>query len=367
MKRNKGIDITRALAILLVVIYHLYVLRGGDQYIQYPIVHTLISLGGELGVTLFFIISGYGIFLSIDRQKKKNSFSVKRFFQKRCLRILPQYYISLLIIIFIGTQGAIISKRGMVDIVTHALLIHNFFPSACSSISTVLWTMGVIFQFYLISIILYKCIKRRPILALIFSVLFTIACKIVIYHFIFPQIEIEASYYFIYGRQLFTALDNFVIGMFLAYYEKKILKGKLVTIGFLVLALVPLIAWCRLALVTNPYRDTLVGYVWHSVMAIILGLIVWLISNLELKTNNVFMRVISFIAKYQYGIYLWHFVVISNMLQNSPLVIKVANRSFTVAAIGLTILCIIVGYISTITLEAPDYSELFSKKREKQL
>lgn len=289
------------------------------------------------------------------------------FFQKRCLRILPQYYLSLLIIIFIGTQGAMISKEGIVDIVTHALLIHNFFPTTCSSISTVLWTMGVIFQFYLISIILYKCIKRKPILVLILSILFTVLCKIVIYHFIFPRIEIEVSYYFIYGRQLFTALDNFVIGMFLACREGNLKSGKLVTLGLLVLAFIPLIIWCRVALVSNPYQDAWVGYMWHSVLAIFLGIMVWLVSSLELEIDNVLMRLITFIAKYQYGIYLWHFVVASNMLQNSALVIKVANQSFALMAIGLTILCVIVGYISTITLEAPDYCKLFCNNRKKQM
>lgn len=358
MRRNKGLDVVRAVAVLSVVIYHLYVLQGGDKYIQYPIVHTLISLGGEIGVTLFFIISGYGIFLSIDCQKQKNNFSVVKFFEKRCLRILPQYYLSLLIIIFIGTQGAIISGRGFIDIVTHALLIHNLFPSTCSSISTVLWTMGVIFQFYLISIPLYKLIKRNPILTLVTSALFSIICKIIIYHVIFPRVDIEPSYYFIYGRQLFTALDNFVIGMFLAYCKKNLNVNIILKSTFVIVFIVFVTGWCRVALMSNPYQDNLIGYVWHSILALLLGFLVWIISSFKLENSTWYFKMIMFIAKYQYGIYLWHFVVASNLLQNSSLIIGIANISFALLTIVVTVICVLIGYVSTITLEAPDYKKL---------
>ena len=363
MGRNKGLDVVRAVAILSVVIYHLSVLQGGDKYIQYPIVHTLISLGGEIGVTLFFIISGYGIFLSIDRQKQKNNFSVAKFFEKRCLRILPQYYLSLLIIIFIGTQGAIISGRGLIDIVTHALLIHNLFPATCSSISTVLWTMGVIFQFYLISIPLYKWIKRNPILTLVISVLFSIICKIIIYHVVFPKVDVEPSYYFIYGRQIFTALDNFVVGMFLAYCKKNLNVSVIKKNAFVIASIVSIIGWCKVALISNPYQDNLTGYVWHSILALLLGFLVWIVSSFKLENNTWYLKIIMFIAKYQYGIYLWHFVVASNLLQNSPIIIRIANKSFALMAIVVTIVCVLVGYISTITLEAPDYKKLLKYSR----
>lgn len=53
-----------------------------------------------------------------------------------------------------------------------------------------------------------------------------VVCKVVIYHFIFPKIQMESSYYFIYGRQLFSALDNFMGGMFLAAMPAK--DGKFV-------------------------------------------------------------------------------------------------------------------------------------------
>ena len=359
MERNRGIDIVRAGAILAVIVYHFYVLIGENRYVQYPVVHRLLSKGGEIGVTLFFIISGYGIFLSIDRQKAKKKFSIKKFFQKRCIRILPQYYLSLLIIIFIGSQSFVLGTDGIFDIVTHALLIHNFFPSTCGSISTVLWTMGVIFQFYIISIGLYKCIKKSPLLTLLISIAFTILCKIIVFHFVFPLIEIESSYYFIYGRQLFTALDNFVIGMFLGCCGNKILPKKVTSIFMVGIAFLVGTVWCIMPYTDQRHSDSIIGYTWSTVLALILGVIVWFFSNIKLKRETWLLRVIMTISKYQYGIYLWHFVVAANLLQSSPWIIGIANHSFLLVSIILCVICTLVGFISTITLEAPDYEKVF--------
>lgn len=363
MKRSIGIDVTRAFAVMAVLVYHFYVLVGGNRYEAYPLIHRLISMGGEVGVTLFFIISGYGIYLSLDRRKKNNVFSVGTFLKKRFARVLPHYYLSLLIIIFIGTQGAMVSRQGIFHIVTHALLIHNFFPSTCGSISTVLWTMGVIFQFYFVSILLYKWVKRSPVTALAVSVLVTIACKILVFHVIFPRVQqVEPSYYFIYGRQLFTALDNFIVGMFLADYSMRRQEktGWDLAVGAVACGLT--VIWCVMPQAAFRYSDTAMGYIWNTGLAVFLGLTVWTVSRLELPGRNIAMKGILFVSRYQYGIYLWHFVVAANLLQNSSWTIRIAQESFLLTAIILSVICILVGYLATITLEAPDYFKLKTKR-----
>ena len=366
MKKNKGIDIVRAVAIMSVLIYHFYVLIDGNRYVDHQVIHRLILVGGEIGVTLFFIISGYGIFFSIDRMENKDGFQFSKFMKKRCVRILPQYYLSLLIIIFIGSQGFVLSKDGIWHIVTHALLIHNFFPSTCGSISTVLWTMGVIFQFYLIAYFLYKCVKKNAIIAMLASFAFTIICKIVIFHFIFPYIHIENSYYFIYGRQLFTALDNFVIGMFLAYYEENIKANKSTKIVVTLMVLILGGIWCIMPQADLRHSDCLIGYIWSSVLALVLGAGVWILENIEYKNDMRWLRCVMFISKYQYGIYLWHFVIAANLIQNSLTINELAQKSFLGLTVILSAICILAGYISSITLDAPDYVKLLSSNKSKQ-
>ncbi|MCI8293762.1 MAG: acyltransferase [Hespellia sp.] len=363
MKRNRGVDIFRALAILFVLVYHFYVLLGEGYADSHLILHRLISAGGEVGVTLFFIISGYGIFLSIDYKMNSRSFEILQFYKKRFLRILPQYYISLLIIIFLTSQVSMLSSQGLFHIFTHAFLIHNFFPSTCGSINTILWTMGVIAQFYLISVLLYKAVKKNALVAFVGSIIFTVVSKIVLYHVIFPRISIESTYYFIYGRQLFSALDNFVAGMFLAALPKTEIRKNIRGI-YILAGVVLVIAWIVIPEPAGKYTDTWMGYVWHSVLVILLGIAMWGTSNLKFREDSIVMRVILFISKYQYGIYLWHFAVAANLLHGSRWIMVIAAKSFWAVALVLTVICTMIGYLSTITLEAPDYENIlkFGKK-----
>lgn len=70
MKRIKNIDLLRAGAILYIMLYHCYVLSG-QPWQAHTAIHTILTLGGEVGVTLFFLLSGYGIYLSSLLRKKE--------------------------------------------------------------------------------------------------------------------------------------------------------------------------------------------------------------------------------------------------------------------------------------------------------
>ena len=54
MKRIKNIDLLRAGAILYIMLYHCYTLSGKPWH-AHTAIHTFLSFGGEVGVTLFFL------------------------------------------------------------------------------------------------------------------------------------------------------------------------------------------------------------------------------------------------------------------------------------------------------------------------
>ena len=70
MKHIKNIDLLRAGAILYIMLYHCYVLSG-QPWQSHTAIHTLLTLGGEVGVTLFFLLSGYGIYLSLSSSESR--------------------------------------------------------------------------------------------------------------------------------------------------------------------------------------------------------------------------------------------------------------------------------------------------------
>ena len=88
--RNHGLDTLRALAIVLVVLHH-YVLfvSGADTF-------GWVGTIGWVGVDLFFALSGYLIGNQIFAAlRSKRDFSLPRFYARRLLRTLPNFYVVL--------------------------------------------------------------------------------------------------------------------------------------------------------------------------------------------------------------------------------------------------------------------------------
>ena len=86
-KRMHGLDTLRALAIILVFMFH---------YPRDSHEHSIFGIFGNfgwVGVDLFFVLSGYlignQIFASLI---KNNAFSLKSFWYRRLLRTLPNYW-----------------------------------------------------------------------------------------------------------------------------------------------------------------------------------------------------------------------------------------------------------------------------------
>ncbi len=100
-ERVFGLDLMRAMAILLVVFWHSY---DAITYLA-PGFHAPIFLDG---VDLFFVLSGYligGILLGVLRRPGSWRHRLMAFWQRRFFRTLPNYYLFLLINIGLLAMG----------------------------------------------------------------------------------------------------------------------------------------------------------------------------------------------------------------------------------------------------------------------
>ena len=165
------LDGVRAIACLAVLAFHMNLVSTGFHLWQ-PLlsIHTVIGTltyfatsiawFGESGVILFFLLSGFLLFLPFAKALLFDSPwpSLRRFYIRRIFRILPGYYAALfLIALFIHPQF-------LSPVNWHYLWIFLTFQmnfALSQYINGPFWTLAIEFQFYLL----------LPILAWLFSLL----------------------------------------------------------------------------------------------------------------------------------------------------------------------------------------------------
>lgn len=356
MVRNRNVDIFRAISLLMVMIYHGWVLTGAYSF-KYSILALVFPLGGEIGVTAFFALSGYGIYFSLaGMEKKMGEISYVEFLKKRVKRIVPHYDLSIATVVLISIS-AYFSADGMLNIITHLLFVHNLFPKYSGSINGALWTMGVIVQFYLIAPILYQCLKRYGFKMEMLCIVGTVLMKWVIYAFVLPNTGHSGELEFFAGRQLITALDNFSIGMFAAYIiqEKKICMSGKTAVPVCILAVIEIVCVCKAGMMYGIHTNNISGYLWHSLLALGLGGIIFSISFIKQSGKSMICKLLLWLAKYEYGIYIWHLLILSKMIDKFSWFQKsVGISDFRWIGVFYIPVSIVVGYVFSWGLEVAE-------------
>ncbi|MGD1450457.1 acyltransferase family protein [Vibrio harveyi] len=165
LKKNRFIELdsVRGIAALAVVIYH-YLYRYNELY-----THQGLNLDwaywGKYGVQLFFIISGFVIFMSLERVKKPLDFIASRF-----TRLFPAYWIALIITTLVvysfGLPGREVS---LTSTVINFTMLQEFFK--VRHVDGVYWTLTVELIFYFWMFVLLCSNKLNYIQQFVFVLL----------------------------------------------------------------------------------------------------------------------------------------------------------------------------------------------------
>jgi len=151
--RLPGIDGLRAVAALWVVFFHIHAFSQA-HFAQVP-GFDLFLRSGSTGVSLFLVLSGFCLYIPfaggrIDR------FKTGQFFLRRGRRLLPAYFVSLILALaLIVLGGAQLGYDHFTplqlgwQILTHATLTHTLFPSTFYSLNGAYWSLGLEWQLYL--------------------------------------------------------------------------------------------------------------------------------------------------------------------------------------------------------------------------
>ena len=152
------LDGFRAVAISAVIVSHL----ADNKYGTWAL--------GHFGVTGFFVISGFLITLLLMREKqRKGDISIKSFYTRRALRILPAYIVFLAVIGVLQIAGYYsIPAKSWAAVLTYTscLIAPLVVPIFAHT-----WSLSVEEQFYLIWPVLFRHGKARTLVALLCAVI----------------------------------------------------------------------------------------------------------------------------------------------------------------------------------------------------
>jgi peptidoglycan/LPS O-acetylase OafA/YrhL len=102
MQRTPSLDGLRALSIALVLVAH-----SGPASPRHRLFWNVVG-NGDLGVSIFFLISGFLITsLLLQEHEKTGSISLKHFYLRRAFRILPPFYVFLFVLLLLRGLAAL--------------------------------------------------------------------------------------------------------------------------------------------------------------------------------------------------------------------------------------------------------------------
>ncbi len=330
----KGLNGIRAIAAFIVITFHIdqFMYRFGVVGLGY---HTTLMAG--YGVTLFFVLSGYLItYLLLSEKSKFGKVDMFKFYKRRILRIWPIYYLLLLVTAILLISGLVQGSDNKVgqNFILYVFLLANLANGDVLTLGP-LWSIGVEEQFYLFwPVLLNKSINIfRSLLAIIF---------------IYLAIKIGFRFFEngrVYSLICLTTFDSMAIGGIMANFVFQ----KNAVLNFFYKPFLQVVVWVFL-IVSVFYKPVHIFSLFDSEMhAVCYSIIIVNVSTNPLSLVNLQNRVMDFLGRISYGLYIYHMLVIwalSFFLKDKILAIH--SNLFRLISIYAMVygLTIIVAYLS---------------------
>lgn len=298
---NKGyypsLNGLRAMSIIMVVFFHM---RPADNWAYKHF------FAGDLGVDIFFVISGFLITTLCLKEKVKTSdINLKSFYTRRVLRILPVAYLYLAFIIALNAIQNLNIPH--IYIMAAGLFIANFsvFNKYQHRYVAQYWSLAVEEQFYLIFPFLLKK-SFKVYLSLILFIVFVLPLVLYVQEKI-PAFNTGVLYFIIH---FFAKFQGIAVGSLLAVLA---FKGYINPVNHTVTrTLINIAAFAlMICLEFDPF---------FSFKAIALNLLISILIALIIFVNvtpgkDIFFRILNNAAMNKigvlsYSIYIWHMLFI---------------------------------------------------------
>jgi len=348
--RYDYIDALRGIAIALVFVVH----AGGRANVEGAFRKVISS--GQYGVQLFFVISAFTIFLTLDRRKGKEEGLITNFFIRRLFRILPVYWFGIVFYTVLYGLGSrsLLPGPEVWHFLPNFLLVNLLHPETMSSVVPGGWSISCEVLFYCVVPLLFPIIttyKRALYFIMLTVVLFPVMSKVIS--------VILASQFSLYDSDLvrlywyrfpLNQLGAFAFGFLLFYLVREgrcweFLSDKCLNFSLLV-SLILMCVLLSLSQIPFPPRHLFYSGCF-CIIAMLLSVIPWAV---------VVNRATIFLGRISYSCYLLHFFVLKEVMAYLTVNgIEIGNQymRFTVIFTLTLVLTVPLGYMSYRIIELP--------------
>lgn len=364
----QNLDGLRFFAFLAVFVSHATLFLGyKNNSAFFSTIERYILVNGDIGVTFFFVLSGFLItYLLLKEKHDRGTIALQKFHLRRIKRIWPVYFLTLGIGFFILPLYNLSTlpfdaTPTLSSLPWYTFFLANFnlaFHSGSSLPVDILWSISVEQQFYLVWAVIVSIFPKKHLPKIITLIL----CIAFIYRYIHADSDAVLAY------ATFSVMSDLVVGALLGWIlvERSALLQRVrqlsrVFIFFLYIAAAAIVVF-RHALLRQSILDPVLFRFLSALVPLILSILFALIIAEQNESPRSIWKVgrstiCTLLGKISYGLYSYHIIAFVIVLLIVPslgftvLYTSVSHWLFlATTTFGLTIL---LSYLSHQYLEKP--------------